>query len=210
VRAITKGQEPNSLTQHRASPNCDYDNYADKAGLRATLVREQHGICCYCMGRIRESNGAMKIEHWRCRTRFVEDELVYANLLGACMGGEGCPACQQHCDTRKGDRDLKWNPANLNHRIESRVRYKFNGSITSNNQEFARQLDEVLNLNLAWLMNNRKAVLDAVLAWWRAERPVSRARLRQEAQKRASADGGGVLEPYAPVAAWWLRQKLEA
>lgn len=210
MRAVMKGPEPQSLTQHRASPHCNYDNYADKAGLRVSLVREQYGICCYCMGRIRHTEAAMKIEHWQCRARHSAKELAYDNLLGACIGGVGKPVKQQHCDTRKGDGDLKWNPATATHRIESRVRYELNGKITSGNKDFAGQLNDVLNLNLPWLMNNRKAVLDAVLAWWRAKRPVPAARLRQEVQKRSSADGGRELEPYSPVAAWWLRQKLEA
>jgi hypothetical protein len=52
MRAITKGREPASLTAHRRTEHCDYDNYADREGLRHALVTEQHGICCYCMARI--------------------------------------------------------------------------------------------------------------------------------------------------------------
>ena len=54
MRAITKGPEPVSLTAHRQTPHCDYDNYAAKDDLRNALVSEQRGLCCYCMGRIRE------------------------------------------------------------------------------------------------------------------------------------------------------------
>ena len=53
MRAITKGAEPPSLTAHRQTPHCDYDNYPDKAALRQALVTEQRSICCYCMRRIR-------------------------------------------------------------------------------------------------------------------------------------------------------------
>ena len=34
MRAITKGPEPASLTAHRKTPQCDYDNYPDKSALR--------------------------------------------------------------------------------------------------------------------------------------------------------------------------------
>ena len=41
----------------------------------------------------------------------------------------GSRAHLQHCDTRKGDRDLQWNPADPAHHIETRVRYELDGSI---------------------------------------------------------------------------------
>ncbi|MCC7074546.1 MAG: TIGR02646 family protein, partial [Deltaproteobacteria bacterium] len=65
MRAITKGQEPRSLVEHRANAHCDYANYADKDGLRAALVRDQRGLCCYCMTRVEATGTGMKIEHWR-------------------------------------------------------------------------------------------------------------------------------------------------
>ena len=98
-----------SLITHRQAPHSDYDNYPDKDSLRAMLVNEQRGLCCYCMGRIRSDS--MKVEHWKCQSRFPGDQLDYRNLLGACQGGEGQPRSRQHCDTRKGDSDLRWNPA---------------------------------------------------------------------------------------------------
>ena len=40
----------------------------------------------------------------------------------------------------------------------------------SDDAEFDDQLNEVLNLNLPVLKNNRKGVLDAVLEWWKREK----------------------------------------
>jgi len=110
MRAITKGAEPASLTAHRQTQRCDYDNYADKATLRQALVTDQRGICCYCMGRIRNGSATMKIEHWRCQSCYPDEQLNYRNLLGACLGGNGQPPHLQHCDTRKGviDAILNW------------------------------------------------------------------------------------------------------
>jgi hypothetical protein len=62
VRAIAKGPEPASLTAHRLTPHCDYDNYAAKDDLRNALVTEQRGLCCYCMSRIHNGPETMKIE----------------------------------------------------------------------------------------------------------------------------------------------------
>ena len=111
MRAITKGREPQSLISHRQTRHSDdasrpdYANYADKDTLRRALVAEQRGLCCYCMARIRPDALAMKIEHWRCQTYYPDEQLVYLNLLGTCMGGERQPPHKQHCDTRKGNRD---------------------------------------------------------------------------------------------------------
>ncbi len=211
MRAIIKGREPQSLTQHRASQHCNYDNYADKANLRAALVHEQHGICCYCMGRIHATNHGMKIEHWRCQARHAGDELSYTNLLGACMGGEGNPAIQQHCDTRKGDRDLRWSPANPQHAIETRVVFDLDGTIRSPHPEFNDELNSVLNLNMAWLKQNRKQALDGLLTWYRTAAPrPNRTKLLQKYDKLTSAAAGTELGAFSPVAAAWIKRKLEA
>ena len=211
MRAIVKGAEPVSLTAHRRTPHCDYDNYADKDLLREALVSEQLGLCCYCMGRIHNGPTTMKIEHWRCRSRYPAEQLGYRNLLGACLGGDGQPVRLQHCDTRKGDRDLGWNPADPAHHVETRLRYEPDGSIRSDEADFDAQLTKVLNLNLAILKNNRKGVLDAVLEWWTQEKrrlrgPVPRARFESERDRRGA--GAGHLEPYCQVAVWWLEQRL--
>lgn len=211
MRQIDKGAEPASLTIHRQTPHSDYDNYVPKDDLRHTLVAEQRGLCCYCMSRIHNGPMTMKIEHWQCQSRHPGEQLNYRNLLGACLGGHGQPTHLQHCDTRKGDSDLQWNPANAAHHIETRVRYELDGSIRSDDPEFDGQLNNVLNLNLAVLKNNRKSILDAVLAWWKGEKarlagPVPPERLVRERDRHVG--GGDEFAPYCPVAVWWLGQKL--
>ena len=212
MRAINKNGEPRSLTEHRLTAHSDYDNYKKKDELRACLVAEQGGICCYCMGRIRPNKDEMKIEHWQCQDLHEDKQLVYGNMLGACLGGKGKPRSKQHCDTRKGNDDLQWNPADSNHMIESRLRYEFDGTIRANNEPFNTQLNEVLNLNIRVLKNNRKAVLDGIRAWWKREKrrlkgPVPKASLQRELDKRSGACVE--LEPFCQVAVWWLRVRLE-
>lgn len=209
MRSITKDAEPPSLTAHRLRPHCSYENYGDKSALRQALVTEQRGICCYCMGRIHNVPVKMKVEHWRCQSRFPAEQLEYRNLLGACLGGDSQPLALQHCDSRKGDRDLRWNPANPDHQIETRLRYELDGSLRSHDAAFDTELDVVLNLNLPRLKNNRKGVLDAVLGWWRDEKrrgPVPRARFERERDRRVG--GAGELGPFCQVAVWWLDQRL--
>lgn len=210
MRAITKGREPRSLVEHRANAHCDYANYADKDGLRAVLVRDQRGLCCYCMTRVEATGTGMKIEHWRCQLRHAELELAYSNLLAACLGGHGQPEDKQHCDTRKGERDLKFNPADPSHRMEQRIRFESDGTIASGDADFDAQLNDVLNLNLALLKNRRKFVLTAILEWWKSEKarlrgPVPIEQLARERARR-TGDGVGHLTPFDPVAVWWLNQ----
>lgn len=100
MRDITKEIEPRSLTEHRAGEHCDYDNYQGKDELRQALVREQRGLCCYCMGRIRADTASMKIEHWGSQARFPGDQLHYQNLLGACLGGQSQPSNNQTLRSR--------------------------------------------------------------------------------------------------------------
>ena len=211
MRAITKGPEPVTLTAHRQMAHCDYNNYEAKDDLRCALVTEQRGLCCYCMSRIHPGPKTMKIEHWMSQTRHPGEQLNYRNLLGACLGGKGQLPRNQHCDTRKRNKDLKWNPANPAHRIETRVRYELDGSIHAYDADFDGQLDDVLNLNLQLLKNNRKAIYDAVLQWWKSQKKRSHGRVprkRIERERARHVAGGGDYTPYGQVAIWLLGQKL--
>jgi uncharacterized protein (TIGR02646 family) len=209
VRTITKSTEPTSLTLHRARHKDDvpnnYGNYPEKAELRTSLVSEQKALCCYCTRRLSNDPLKMKIEHWQCQENYPQLQLTYRNLLGACLGGEGKSPDQQHCDTKKANLDLKWNPANAAHVIESRVRYLVDGTVESSDVEFDEQLNHVLGLNLSYLKSSRKAVLDTVLHWWRST-PNARQKVQQQIDHRTG--NTGQYQPFSPVAVWFLRQKL--
>ena len=206
MRQIVKGAEPASLTAHRQTPHSDYDNYGPKDDLRHALVTEQRGLCCYCMGRVHNGPTTMKIEHWRCQAHHQAEQLSYRSLLGACLGGEGQPSQFQHCDTRKGNSALQWNPAEPTHHIETRIQYELDGLIRANDSIFDNQLNDVLNLNLAMLRNNRKGALTALLDWWCTVKPVPRARIERAIHERTH--GAEELVPYGPILVWWLQQKL--
>jgi uncharacterized protein (TIGR02646 family) len=211
VRQIVKQQEPPSLTAHRQTPYSTYNNYAAKDELRNALVAEQGAICCYCMGRIQPDWGFMKVEHWRSQTNYPGEQLDYQNLLGGCKGGEGQPQDLQHCDTHKKNADLRWNPANPAHHVETRITYTLDGTICADDGAFDDQLNIVLNLNLPHIKNNRKSALTGLLEWWKAEknrlhRPPPRDRIERKLEQHTK--GTGSLLPYCQVAVWWLRRKL--
>lgn len=207
MRAIAKGNEPACLAEHRAMQHSFYQNYQGKDALRAALVAEQRGLCCYCMSRIVVDSQKMKIEHWQCQANYPQLQLQYDNLLGACLGGHGQRPEGQTCDNRKGNQDLQWNPATPVHDIEARIKYRSNGEIRSDDQQFDGQIDTVLNLNLAVLKNSRKGALDAVLEWWRVKQP-DEDQVRKEINKYDN--GTDELLPFRPVAVWFLKRKLAA
>lgn len=211
MKAIAKGVEPRSLTEHRNANPEDYEGYGDKNTLRDYLLDEQRGICCYCMSRIQNEPKRMKVEHWLCQDHYRADRLRYGNLLGACPGNEGFPPHLTHCDTSKRNKNLLWNPAEAAHRIEAHIWYDGNGTIRSYNQTFDSELNSVLNLNLHWLKRNRKEALDGIMAWWKHEKarihgPVPRALFIRKRKKLVPATGE--LIPFCQVAAWWIDLRL--
>lgn len=208
MKQIIKGFEPASLTQHRKTAHATYGNYLDKDSLRQHLVSEQRGICCYCMRRIRPDAQAMKIEHWHGQDRYPGEQMSYANLLAACAGNEGQRRTSQHCDTRKGERDLSRNPANPAHNVENLIRFQGDGTIISDNPAFNLELNEVLNLNEGRLRNNRKAVLDAfhrsLGKWGSLQRHTLENLL---ADWNGNSDTGDLRE-YCQIVVYLLRKRL--
>lgn len=206
MRAISKGSEPHALTQYRLTSHANYEDYTQKDALRSSLATEQGGICCYCMQRIRPTIGGMKIEHWHCQDMYPSEQLDYRNLLGACLGNEGKPRSKQHCDTYKGNASLSRNPAHPAHRIENFVRYLSNGRIVSHDDQFNRELNDVLNLNHPLLVNNRKAVLDSFTRSLPLQ-TLGRASWQRKLNEWNGSTRGNLYE-YCGVVVYWLRKRL--
>ena len=61
-------------------------NEMPKDEIREALCQEQHGLCAYCMRRIRPYHESMKIEHYKELSYYKEDALDYQNYLGVCYG----------------------------------------------------------------------------------------------------------------------------
>jgi len=207
VRNIQKNREPRCLAQHRCQAHASYYNFNGKHELRDSLISEQGGICAYCMQRIRSTVGGMKIEHWRCQDCYSSEQLVYGNLLGVCLGGEGRPKKDQHCDTYKGNIDLCRNPANPDHNVEAVIRYLGDGRIKADDEIFDREINEVLNLNHPLLVNNRKAVLKSFQESLARAKTFGIASIRRKIDQWSQPEGGN-LEPFCMVVVYWLRKKL--
>jgi uncharacterized protein (TIGR02646 family) len=214
MRQIRKLPPPESHLRYLATPNPKYDEYpsAYKQNLREQLVREQRGLCCYCLCRIEGTAGSVKIEHWKSQKRHPENALDYENLLAACMGGEE-PQGQirspriLHCDSSKGEADLKWNPADRDRNIELRISYASDGTIMSDDMEFNDQLRQVLNLNNNLLRKKRKGVLDAFLKEIPPGNP-TRTKLENWIEFWNGDQNSNDLQEYCQVVIYWLRKRL--
>lgn len=207
MRCIRKGREPDSLTEHRCKTHADYDNYREKDELRVSLVREQRGLCCFCMSRIYPDEKRMKIAHWHSQTNYPLEQLDYHNLLGACCGGQGKPPEKQHCDTHQGDSDISRHPADVARPIENFVHFKDDGSICSDDVVFNNDLDCILNLNVAHLRNQRKGVLDALWETFK-KRDLTRPKLEELRRIWNGEMDCENLKPYCQVIVYWLDKRL--
>ena len=212
MREIHKQREPDELTQYRLKPGALYDGDASftpiKAKIRERLLTEQGHLCAYCMQRIHADS--MKIEHWQCQERYSEAQLDYKNMLGVCPGNEGQPLANQICDTRKGNADLKYHPANPDHRINSRIKYLGNGKIYSDDPEFYQQLNRVLNLNYSRLVQNRKEIVDVMIGQLsNREGSRTRTQIQNILQHWTVPNRDGQLQPYNGVAIYFLTRRLK-
>lgn len=208
MRQIHKQAEPRELRAHRLAGGGFEDPQGEsrwKERLQEALLRDQGAICCYCMRRIHRES--MKVEHHRCQERHPERALDYDNLFGACPGNPGQPWTRQTCDSRKGNADLTLIPSG---NIEPFLRYLADGTITSDNPDYQRDLDVTLNLNVAELTRARRSVQTGLIAALHRRMPGEwkTATLQAELERWQQRDAHGNYHEYCQVAAHLLRRRL--
>jgi uncharacterized protein (TIGR02646 family) len=160
---INKGFEPRELVSYRATPGASYDGMPSdcKDSVKESLLHEQGFVCAYCMSVINVDNST--IEHWDAQTNQHGNDLSYGNMLAVCRK-EGLPKTKQTCDVAKNGFPLKYNPACHMDAVRMAIYYNLHdGTICSRDDEFNKQLNEVLNLNVSILKSNRLAVLKAAM-----------------------------------------------
>ena len=88
----------------------------NKDQLRDALIKEQHGLCVYCMSRIENTAESTVIEHWYPLSKSKEKALQYENLFASCYGGQKETVKGVHriccCDAKKHDASIKVDPRN--------------------------------------------------------------------------------------------------
>lgn len=163
MRAIRKGKGPAFLAIYKKNHAGHWGalQAADKKVIREELVREQRGLCAYCMRRIHENPtpaDATKIEHIipQSHRATVFD---WNNLVACCNGNQGRPVSEQTCDTRKGGRHLQ----RLNVLSPQDVQFgRTSGLISSEIPDVDSDLATILNLNEPALVAERKLTIDGL------------------------------------------------
>lgn len=125
-----------------------YFDQLNKDDIREALLKEQHGLCGYCMRRIKNNN-SMIIEHFK-PIRHKRDALNYRNWLGCCDGGRGRVEKNQGClccDAAKENNEITlctWDKD-----VMDRIRYSSDGRIviSPDNEDLRRDINEALHLN---------------------------------------------------------------
>ena len=215
----------NPLLEFKRIPDVTYDdNRLPKKKLKESLLKEQGYLCAYCMSRIHENS--MKIEHWWpqspdyeiCNISPEEKEqerlrsIDYKNMLAVCKGEEGNKSYLQHCDTKKGNKFLLYNPSNPEHYNKIKIKYLRTGRIESDDEEFNKQLggegrgnEGILNLNCHKLKFNRAKIIEKTYDNLKilGERVTLR-QINSMIEKLCSPDQNGRLQEYAGVAIYFL------
>jgi uncharacterized protein (TIGR02646 family) len=224
LKKITKSKEPKSLTAYRSTishknleDSTIYEDFKEKTkeqcreakadNLRKQLLEEQGYICCYCMSRIDCDNS--KIEHFRPQTKNRKVQIDYQNLFIACRGGEGSKAKEQFCDTRKGEKDLDY--IDLLSSIENSVNYvkgARNISVMSIDKNIDNEMNDILNLNVTVLGQNRREVYDRVMKNLKS-RGYTIANI-QKILNYYQTQHNGKFEPYCEMIVYFLTKKLKS
>ena len=125
----------------------------DKTIIRKNLIKEQHGLCGYCMRRI-DDDESTTIEHLESINKNVDGALDYDNMLGVCDGGRTTAKDDwpdgHHilcCDAAKCNREITISPYNKKHM--DKIRYHEDGTICTypKDEALERDINDVLHLN---------------------------------------------------------------
>ncbi|MCK9155761.1 MAG: hypothetical protein M0P12_06585 [Paludibacteraceae bacterium] len=203
---INKQLEPQEWTRYRCTKGARYKSIPE---LRKSLLEEQGYICAYCMRRIpvkdSNSNEDSRIEHLLCRVQHPESELCYNNMVICCPGAIND---NFHCDKKKGDNDISFNL--FDNKLISTISYgSKNGEIKSSNQQYNREIKQILNLNNKLLSKNRLETLNAIINFLKKKNDWNSYNLNNLIIKWNTKDKDGQFKPYCGIVIWFLEKKLK-
>lgn len=126
-----------------------FDHIFPKNEVKEILVREQHGICAYCMRRIHVDRHC-RVEHLVPLSKDKDKAIDYNNMIGVCDGGEKIKGDQEHilcCDAHKAETEIKLSP--FNKAQMDKIAYDKEGRIYTEPRDKAMEMaiNDVLLLN---------------------------------------------------------------
>ena len=216
--SINKVSTPASLTYFiKANKNISNNSFESleanvKADIKESLLKEQKGLCAYCMRNIKYNS--MRVEHWLPQVQTKGSVLDYSIMLGVCCGEIGDVYC---CDNFRGktgygnNGDLKFNPANKAHHQQMKIRYKPSGEIASDDNEFNTQLEKTLNLNNEYMKFSRKAVYTSVCQALEKSshgKELTKTQCNNILNNWKRCNGQGKLPEYCGVAIYVIEKRL--
>lgn len=218
MRHIPKGDEPTALARYRQVRDASYDGSGfPHQELREALIRDQRGLCCFCMRRIVSDPAEMKVAHYVPRTVDSSLEIAWSNLLGACLGladrTDRRPA-NQTCDTRQGSRQLLIDPRKAS--ISSLIDYSIDGRISitqssctkESHEALQRDLNATLNLNHSALRKARREALGAAIQQLSRQKPEGPWKRRWLQNRLRDLSDSAVLPPFFGIIEHHLAKRI--
>lgn len=121
----------------------------DKEKIRSHLIKEQHGLCAYCMKKIYDDSRSTVIDHRISLKKDKEKVFDHNNLFAVCMGGQTSEDRNKVlcCDALKGDKDITIDPTNKDHM--DKIRYNKTGKIYTYPEDsvLEKDINYILGLN---------------------------------------------------------------
>lgn len=150
IIGLRKGEEWKNIEENDTKSIRDiFDTVFPKNEVKEILVREQHGICAYCMRRI-HADSHCRVEHLVPLAKDKDKAIDYNNMLGVCDGGEKIRGDREHilcCDAHKGETEIELSPFN---KVQmDKIAYDKEGRIYTEprDETMERDINDVLLLN---------------------------------------------------------------
>ena len=208
MRNIAKEAEPESLTQYRAANATDYDGYPDKDGLRISLVTEQRGICCYCMGRVRAMIGSTRSSIGRPIANTPSSALSTRISWAPAWEKKAAVVPTSTVIPTKATKTSRGTPQTSPTMSRPSSASSPTGASPRPIWPSTRDLEHVLNLNMPALTNSRKETLRAFQRTLEKRGTLSREAWEKLLGQLDGASQTGDLMPYCQVIVYWIRKKL--
>ena len=147
---LSKSEEWKNIDKNDTVAICRvFDNEFPKNEVKNILLHEQHGICAYCMKRIRMDSHS-RVEHLVPLSKNKDKAIDYTNMLGVCDGREKITEDYGHilcCDAHKKETEISISP--LDKFQMDKIAYDKDGKIYTEpyDEDMERDINEVLLLN---------------------------------------------------------------
>lgn len=216
MKFIHKSTSPAELEKYKQTEGARFDDMdsTTKQAVRASLVKEQGYLCCYCGMRI-ENNYHSTIDHIKPQgVKEYEDlQLDYNNLICSCDGDEQNRSNKtkaekkkfpSHCNNIKGHQIIKISPLDID--CESKFEFDEEGNIDGIDQD-AKATIKVLGLDCSTLNTDRKAAIQPYINEYQGK-VVSRNILETLITKLEQKNDDGRFFPFCFVSIYYIKNFL--